>query len=58
MFLIPYTASPTSSGKKVVVPVEFDDGDNGRIELDHIRLLPSDFPIVGKCFQIYSVLFV
>ncbi|CAG5127812.1 unnamed protein product, partial [Candidula unifasciata] len=39
-------SSPMSSGKKIMVSVEFDDGDNGRIEIDHIRLLPSDFPVV------------
>lgn len=26
--------------------VEFDDGDSGRIPLDHIRMLPQDFPLV------------
>ena len=26
--------------------VEFDDGDSGRIPVDHIRMLPHDFPIV------------
>jgi hypothetical protein len=30
------------------VNVEFDDGDSGRIPLSHIRLLPSDFPLVSK----------
>jgi hypothetical protein len=30
------------------VNVEFDDGDSGRIHLDDIRMLPHDFPIVGK----------
>ena len=28
------------------VCVEFDDGDSGRIPLDHIRMLPQDYPIV------------
>ncbi|XP_022080209.1 trinucleotide repeat-containing gene 18 protein-like isoform X2 [Acanthaster planci] len=28
------------------VCVEFDDGDSGRIPVDHIRMLPHDFPIV------------
>ena len=27
--------------------VEFDDGDSGRIPLDHIRMLPQDFPVVN-----------
>lgn len=30
------------------VNVEFDDGDSGRISLDDIRLLPKDYPIVGR----------
>lgn len=30
------------------VNVEFDDGDSGRINLDDIRLLPADYPIVGR----------
>ena len=28
--------------------VEFDDGDSGRIPLNHIRLLPPDFPLVSE----------
>ena len=28
------------------VCVEFDDGDSGRIPMDHIRMLPPDYPIV------------
>lgn len=31
------------------VSVEFDDGDSGRIRLQNIRFLLSDYPIVGKC---------
>jgi hypothetical protein len=34
--------------------VEFDDGDNGRITLDHIRFLLSDYPIVGEFSRIFS----
>lgn len=30
--------------------VEFDDGDNGKIALEDIRFLLSDYPIVGKKF--------
>lgn len=30
------------------VSVEFDDGDSGRIRLQNIRFLLSDYPIVGK----------
>lgn len=45
------------------VCVEFDDGDSGRIALEDIRLLPSDYPIIGKSqfhffqnFLIYGML--
>lgn len=30
------------------VSVEFDDGDSGKIRLENIRLLLSDYPVVGK----------
>lgn len=39
-------ASPDPHGDKSLVNVEFDDGDNGKIPLDHIRMIPQDFPIV------------
>jgi DNA repair protein Crb2 Tudor domain len=44
-------AAPTTPNAELdasSVNVEFDDGDSGRIVLDDIRMLPSDFPIVGK----------
>ncbi|CAG5124629.1 unnamed protein product, partial [Candidula unifasciata] len=44
--LYPGNSKPIYNGNKVAIPVEFDDGDNGKIELDHIRLLPPEFPIV------------
>ena len=28
--------------------VEFDDGDSGRITIDQLRMIPQDFPVVGK----------
>lgn len=28
--------------------VDFDDTDTGKIPLDHIRIIPQDFPHVGK----------
>lgn len=31
-----------------LVPVEFDDGDSGRIALEDIRFLEPNYPIVGK----------
>lgn len=30
------------------IAVEFDDGDSGRIAIEDIRYLLSDYPIVGK----------
>lgn len=40
--------SPDSELDDKFVNVEFDDGDNGRINIDDIRFLISDYPIVGK----------
>lgn len=41
-------SSPDSDIDDKYINVEFDDGDNGRIVLDHIRFLLSDYPLVGK----------
>jgi hypothetical protein len=41
-------SSPDSDVDEKYINVEFDDGDNGRIVLDHIRFLLSDYPLVGK----------
>ncbi|XP_066292516.1 trinucleotide repeat-containing gene 18 protein-like isoform X5 [Branchiostoma lanceolatum] len=43
--------SPSPDGsddERTFVSVEFDDGDSGRIPLDHVRLLPPNYPVVGK----------
>ncbi|XP_056019208.1 uncharacterized protein LOC125667992 isoform X4 [Ostrea edulis] len=40
-------ASPNPHSDKSSINVEFDDGDSGRIPLDHIRMLPRDFPVVS-----------
>lgn len=50
--LYPGTAAHPSShdyefDPKFIV-VEFDDGDSGRIAIEDIRFLLSDYPIVGK----------
>lgn len=37
--------TPDPEGK--FVNVEFDDGDNGKIAIEDIRFLLSDYPIVG-----------
>ena len=41
------------------VSVEFDDGDSGRIRLQNIRFLLSDYPQVGKCstLSFYHIFF-
>nr|CAD7576346.1 unnamed protein product [Timema californicum] len=48
--LYPGTVAPPSTPDPELdsqfVSVEFDDGDNGRINIDDIRLLPADYPIV------------
>lgn len=41
-------SSDDGSGAEEFVSVEFDDGDSGRIRLQNIRLLLSDYPIAGK----------
>lgn len=41
-------SSPDSDIDDKYINVEFDDGDNGRIVLDHIRFLLSDYPVVGE----------
>ncbi|XP_002738509.1 uncharacterized protein LOC100369237 [Saccoglossus kowalevskii] len=38
--------SPNPDIDDKLINVEFDDGDSGRIPLDHIRLLSQDYPIV------------
>ncbi|CAH1794221.1 unnamed protein product [Owenia fusiformis] len=40
--------SPNPHAKKNLIPVEFDDGDSGRIPIAHIRMLPQDMPIVSE----------
>lgn len=39
--------SPNSSHDRRFINVEFDDGDSGKIPIDHIRQLPADFPLVS-----------
>ena len=40
--------SPTPEEDTEMILVEFDDGDSGRIVLEHIRMLPPDYPIISK----------
>lgn len=30
------------------IDIEFDDGDSGRIPVNQVRLLPPDYPVLGK----------
>lgn len=45
------SASPNSDIDNKFVNVEFDDGDSGKINIDDIRLLPENYPIVGECMR-------
>ena len=45
----PSSAAAASSAKQQrTVNVEFDDGDNLKIQLEHVRLLPRSFPIQSE----------
>lgn len=50
--LYPGTAAPPSTPDAEPDPkfiiVEFDDGDSGRIAIEDIRFLFSEYPIVGE----------
>ncbi|GFS03812.1 BAH and coiled-coil domain-containing protein 1, partial [Elysia marginata] len=39
-------SSSSGSDSSKTVSVDFDDEDTGRIPIEHIRLLPADFPII------------
>ena len=41
------TPNPTTDRHMHEINVEFDDGDSGKIPLEHIRMLPQNFPIQG-----------
>lgn len=44
--LYPGTISkPSTPNPEDLISVEFDDGDSGSIALEHIRMLPQDFPV-------------
>lgn len=48
LFLLGTKGSPNPVEDKSLFNVEFDDGDTGKIPIDHIRIIPQDFPHVGK----------
>ncbi|EFX76319.1 hypothetical protein DAPPUDRAFT_322503 [Daphnia pulex] len=47
--ILPPNASHRSVTREDEIDVEFDDGDSGRIPVSQIRLLPPDYPVLGKC---------
>lgn len=42
------SSSPEYEQNPKYAMVEFDDGDSGRIAIEDIRFLTSDYPVVGK----------
>ncbi len=46
------TGSPNPNEDKNIICVEFDDGDSGRIPMEYIRMLPPEFPIIGRLLLI------
>ena len=48
MYVKYVTASFSPPYDPNMVYVEFDDGDSGKMPLNHIRMIPQDFPLVGK----------
>ncbi|KAH9383904.1 hypothetical protein HPB48_025796 [Haemaphysalis longicornis] len=47
--LVAKATSPNPSPSSMLVYVEFDDGDSGKIPIEDVRLLPQDFhPIAGE----------
>lgn len=57
-FLFRFTASPNPHSDKSCINVEFDDGDSGRIPLDHIRMLPRDYPVVCEYIHLQLWFFI
>lgn len=56
---VPVPSADDSDYDPRLVCVDFDDGDNGRISLEDIRLLPQDYPIVGELmFNLIKTLLV
>lgn len=47
--MVAASSSPAHEANHNFVNVEFDDGDSGKIHVDDIRLLPPEFPVLGKC---------
>ena len=47
----PGTPDPANANIADLISVEFDDGDSGNIPLEHIRMLPQDFPVQGTCLR-------
>lgn len=54
--MVAASSSPAHEANHNFVNVEFDDGDSGKIHVDDIRLLPPEFPVLGKCM--YEMLLI
>lgn len=56
--LYPGTAAPqdADSDSKFIV-VEFDDGDSGRIAVEDIRFLLSEYPICGEYYLVIKTVY-
>lgn len=52
------STTPESDPDPKYIVVEFDDGDSGRIAIEDIRLLLSEYPIVGECIAWFDVVCV
>lgn len=48
----------TLTNNNTFLSVEFDDGDSGRIRLENIRFLMSDYPNIGKRSHILDLLYL
>ena len=44
--------SPNPHADRHLISIEFDDGDTGNIPMEHIRMLPQDFPIQGNVLRV------
>lgn len=50
-------SSPEHEPDPKYATVEFDDGDSGRIAIQDIRFLTSDYPVVGEFFLFHEIKF-
>ena len=48
MKLITFIGADSPETGPNLINVEFDDGDSAKIPLDHIRMLPVNYPVVSE----------